>query len=76
VQVLRTDEASLGYTVLRIVKECAPDDGVESDELLEMHLIPFVPPILQRLDDVEQVTCLLCCASHGNSLMVDRRRQV
>lgn len=77
VQVLRTDEASLGYTVLRIVKDCAPDDGDESDDLLEMHLIPFVPPILQRLDDVAQVmTCLLCCARDHSSLVGDRRRQV
>jgi hypothetical protein len=59
--VIRTDEASLGYTVLRIVKDCAPDDGGESGELLEMHLIPFVPPILQRLDETEQASCLLCC---------------
>jgi hypothetical protein len=62
VQVLRTDEASLGYTVLRIVKDCAPNDGHESDELLEMHLIPFVPPILQRLDEHQQASRLLCCA--------------
>ena len=76
VQVISTDEASLGYTVLRIVKNCAPDDGDEAGELLEMHLIPFVPPILQRLDDIEQVNGLLCCARDHSSLVGDRRCRV
>ena len=75
-QVIRTDEASLGYTVLRIVKNCVPDDGDDSGDLLETHLIPFVPPILQRLDDTEQASRLLRCTGHHGTEVANRRRQV
>jgi hypothetical protein len=57
--------------VLRVVSDAAPGDSAENGDMLEMHLIPFVPPILQRLDADQQASCVPPpCARSNKSLLL------